>query len=96
MRRYPQRRRTRSAGQRSRVRKETISRSWRRWPRGSNRASAAMIARSVQDSLGDLDWRWRTRGLVAQDEDLGVLGAVGAGGQGKPAEYAEHRQVGQS
>jgi hypothetical protein len=31
--------------------------------------------------------------LVAQDEDLGVLGAVGAGEQGKPAEHAEHRQI---
>src|SRR5260370_41868149 len=27
---------------------------------------------------------------MAQEEDLGVLGAVGAGEQGKPAEYAEH------
>jgi len=34
--------------------------------------------------------------LVAQEEDLGVLVAVGAGEQGKPAEDAEHRQVGQS
>ena len=34
--------------------------------------------------------------LVAQDEDLGVLGPVGAGEQGKPAEYAEHRQVSES
>ena len=31
--------------------------------------------------------------LAAQDKDLGVLGAVGPGKQGKPAEYAEHRQV---
>ena len=31
--------------------------------------------------------------LVAQDEDLRVLGAVGAGEQGKPAEDAEHRQI---
>jgi hypothetical protein len=29
--------------------------------------------------------------LVAQDEDLGLLGAVGAGQQDKPAEHAEHR-----
>ena len=34
--------------------------------------------------------------LVAQQENLGVLGAVGAGEQGKPAEYAEHRQMSQS
>jgi len=34
--------------------------------------------------------------LVAQEEDLGVLVAVGACEQGKPAEDAEHRQVGQS
>jgi hypothetical protein len=29
--------------------------------------------------------------LVAQHEDLGVLGAVGPGEQGEPAEYPEHR-----
>ena len=31
--------------------------------------------------------------LVAQDQDLGVLGAVGTGEQGEPAEYPEHRKV---
>jgi hypothetical protein len=34
--------------------------------------------------------------LVAQDEDLGVFGAIGAGEQGKPAEHAELRQISQS
>jgi hypothetical protein len=34
--------------------------------------------------------------LVAQDEDLGVLGPVGLGEQGEPAEHAQHRQVGES
>jgi len=34
--------------------------------------------------------------LVAQDEDLGILGAVGAGEQGKPAEHAQYRQIGES
>jgi len=34
--------------------------------------------------------------LVAQDEDLGIFGAVGAGEQGKPAEHAEHRLASQS
>jgi hypothetical protein len=34
--------------------------------------------------------------LVAQEEDLGVLGAVRPGEKGKPAEHAEHRQVGES
>jgi hypothetical protein len=34
--------------------------------------------------------------LVAQHEDLGVLGSVGPGEQGEPAEYPEHRQVGES
>jgi len=29
--------------------------------------------------------------LVAQDEDLRVLGAIGAGEQGEPAEYLQHR-----
>jgi hypothetical protein len=34
--------------------------------------------------------------LMAQDQDLGVLGTVGAGEQGQPAEHAQHRQVGES
>jgi hypothetical protein len=34
--------------------------------------------------------------LVAQEEDLGVLGAVRPGEQGEPAEDAEHRHVGES
>jgi len=39
--------------------------------------------------------RWWHGDLVAQDEDLGVLGTVGAGEQGEPAEHAEHRQIGE-
>jgi hypothetical protein len=34
--------------------------------------------------------------LMAQEEDLGVLGPVGAGEQGKPAEDAEYRQITES
>jgi hypothetical protein len=34
--------------------------------------------------------------LMAQDQDIGVLGAIGPGGQGKPAEHPEHRQAGES
>ena len=34
--------------------------------------------------------------LVAQEEDLGVLGAIRPGEQAKPAEDAEHRHVGES
>ena len=34
--------------------------------------------------------------LVAQEEDLGVLGAVGPGKQDKPAEYAQHREISES
>jgi hypothetical protein len=34
--------------------------------------------------------------LVAQDEDLGVLGPVRPGQQDQPAEHAEHREVGDS
>ena len=82
--------------QRSKARGEMIRRIWPSWPLGSTRASAARTARSAQDSLGVFTWRCSTATLVTQDEDLGVLGAVGAGGQGKPAEYPEHRQVGES
>jgi hypothetical protein len=31
--------------------------------------------------------------LMAQDQDLGVLGGVRAGQQGEPAEHAEYHQV---
>jgi hypothetical protein len=34
--------------------------------------------------------------LVAEDQDLGVLGAVGPGEQGEPAEQAQHRQARES
>jgi hypothetical protein len=34
--------------------------------------------------------------LVAQDQDLGVLGAIGPGEQGKPAEHLERREVSKS
>jgi hypothetical protein len=56
----------------------------------SSRASAAMTARSAQDSPGVLTCRWSTATLMTQDEDLDVLGAVGTGQQGEPAEHAQH------
>jgi hypothetical protein len=31
--------------------------------------------------------------LMAQDQDLGVLGTVGPGKQGEPAAHAQHRQI---
>jgi hypothetical protein len=31
--------------------------------------------------------------LVAQEEDLGVLGTVGPGEQNEPAEHSENRQI---
>jgi hypothetical protein len=34
--------------------------------------------------------------LIAQDEDLGILGTVGPGEQGEPAEHAQQGQVGES
>jgi hypothetical protein len=49
---YAHRLLTRSACQRSKVRGETIRRTWRRLPVGSRRASADKTARSAQDSLG--------------------------------------------
>jgi hypothetical protein len=35
-------------------------------------------------------------GLMAQDQDLGVLGAIGPGEQGKPAEHPQHPEVSES
>jgi hypothetical protein len=34
--------------------------------------------------------------LMAQDQDLGVLGAVGPGKQDEPAEHAQHYQISES
>jgi hypothetical protein len=34
--------------------------------------------------------------LVPQNQNLRVLGTIRAGEQGKPAEHAQHRQVGES
>jgi hypothetical protein len=57
--------------------------------RGQDRAVGPGQPRHPDPALQDGD-------LVAQDEDLGVLGAVGPGDQGKPAEDAQHRQISQS
>ena len=92
---YIQRLLTRLACQRSTVRGETIKRSWPRWPLGSNRASVARIAGPAPRRFGCLHLPLEHGDLVAQDEDLGVLGTVGACEQGKPAEYAQCRQVGE-
>ncbi len=56
--------------------------------RGQDRPVSPAQPRSFGLTLEDGD-------LVAQDEDLGVLGAVGAGEQGNPAEDAEHCQKGE-
>jgi hypothetical protein len=41
-----------------------------------------------------LDLAVEHRDLMAQDQDLGILGAVGPGEQREPAEHAQHGQVG--
>jgi hypothetical protein len=63
---------------------------------GTYRASAARTARSAQDNCGVFDLALEHGHLVAQDQDLGVLGAAGPGEQGKPAEYPEHREISES
>jgi hypothetical protein len=73
-----------------------IRRIWRSWPLGSTRASAAR-SRPVGPGQPRCLYLALQRGdLMTQDEDLGVHGTVGAGEQGEPAEYPEHRQVGES
>ena len=93
---YAQRRLTRPACQRS------------RGARGDDQAQLAeMAARQQPGQRGQYrpvgPGQLRRPGLaleygdlVAQEEDLGVLGPVGAGKQGKPAEDAEHRQTTES
>jgi hypothetical protein len=43
-----------------------------------------------------LDLPLKHGNLLAQDQDLRVLGALGPGQQGEPAEYPEHREAGES
>ena len=44
----------------------------------------------------DLDLALEHGDLMAQDQDLGVLGPVGPGEQGQPAEHAQHGEVRES
>jgi hypothetical protein len=75
-------------------------------PRGDDQAQLAEMADGQQpDLLGEdrpvrprqprrLDLGLEHGDLVAQDEDLGVLGAVGAGEQGEPAERPQYHDIG--
>jgi hypothetical protein len=47
-------------------------------------------------SSGGLDLPLEHGDLMAQDQDLSVLGAIGLGERGKPAEHVERREVSQS
>ena len=77
-------------------------------PRGDDQAQLAELAARQQPGqrgqhrpVGPrqprgLDLALEDGNLVPQDQDLRVLGTVRAGEQGKPAEHAQHRQVGES
>ena len=77
-------------------------------PRGDDQAQLAELAAGQQPGqrgqdrpVGPrqprcLDLALEHGDLMAQDQDLGVLGAVGPGEQGEPAEHAQHRQVSES
>ena len=72
-------------------------------PRGDDQAQVAAVppGQNGQDSAvgpGQArcpDLPLERGDLMAQDEDLGILGPVGPGEQGKPAEHAEHCQISQ-
>ena len=57
--------------------------------RGQDRPVSPRQARSLDLPLEHSD-------LMTQQEDLSVLGTVGTGEQGKPAEYLQHREIGES
>jgi len=77
-------------------------------PRGDDQAQLAELAAGHQPGqrghdcpVGPrqprcLDLPLEDGDLVAQNQDLSVLGAIGPGEQGEPAEHAQHRQVGES
>jgi len=77
-------------------------------PRGNDQGQPTQIAagqqpgqRSPDRAVGPgqprcLDLALEDGDLVAQDEDLGVLGTVGPGRQGEPAGHPEHRKVSES
>ena len=73
-----------------------IRRSWRSWPRGQQPGQRGQDRPVGPGQPRRLDLPLEHGDLMTQDQDLGVLGAVGAGEQGKPAEHAQHRQVGES
>jgi hypothetical protein len=77
-------------------------------PRGDDQAQLADLATRQQPGqprqdrpVGprqprDLDLALEDSDLMAEDQDLGVLGTVRPGKQGEPAEHTQHRQVGES
>lgn len=79
-----------------------------RGPRGDDQAQLAELTarqqpgeRGQHRAIGprqprDLDLPLEHDDLMAQDKDLRVLGTVGPREQGKPAEHAQHREVGES
>jgi len=84
---------------------ETIKRRSRWWPPGRSRASADKIARSAQDNLGVLTWRWSTAtwGVGGGSRHLwpGRSGRAGQASQARAARYltpwpiAQQRRRGQ-
>ena len=88
-----QRRVTSCRCQRRMVEGVTISPSRRR--AGSSRARAAMRARSAQRHPRPWCAPLQHRELMAQDEDLDVLGGVGADAQHHPAQQLREHQVDQ-
>ena len=68
---------------------------------GSESGSALRIASGQDCPIGPgqprgSDLALEHGDLMAQDEELGVLGTVEPGEQGEPAEYAQHGQVRES
>jgi hypothetical protein len=75
---------------------------WREQAQLAELAAGQQPGQRGQDSpvgpgqLRGLDLALEHRDLMAQDQDLGVLGTVRPGEQGQPAEHAQHHQVRES
>jgi len=73
-----------------------IRRSWRSWAPGQQPGQPGQDRTVSPGQARGLDLALEQGDLVAQDEDLGVLGAVGPGEQREQGEHAQDGQVGES
>jgi hypothetical protein len=61
-----------------------------------NQRGRAVVLRAMAGRAGERHRRSRRGFLVAEPQDLDVLGCIGSGEQRQPAQYAGEQQIGES